>query len=113
MTRGPSQIPQTKDALRIGQKLHEHYIGTDEGYAGDWSDAKIAEALAVPRAWVVHCRRELFGIGAGDNEEIKTAVHEALKACEEAKSFRPIMEEIARRVEKVERTLIEIQDGMR
>jgi hypothetical protein len=50
--------PSRDDKRRINAKLTE--VCADDGYAADWSDAKVAASLDVPVAWVAAIRSEFF-----------------------------------------------------
>jgi len=50
-----------EDSRIIFAKLNEVYLDERAGYAGDWSDEKIAKILDVPRSWVATVRDLHFG----------------------------------------------------
>ena len=53
------RVSTREDRRAIIEKLTAVYA--DDGYTGDWSDAKVAAALDMPVAWVVDLRSENFG----------------------------------------------------
>jgi hypothetical protein len=116
----PPEPPElTKENRRvILAKLEDVYVDEQTGYSAGWTDAKVASDLGVPRAWVTSLRSENFG--PEGNEEIKVALAEAKELmaainkamCAFAEQNR-IIDELERRAEKIERTIIEIEKGLR
>jgi hypothetical protein len=74
--------PSRDDKRRILDKLSECYASEEIGYAADWSDRKLAEALNVPEAWVRDLRVEFHGDN-GDNEANSAAAREFRRALNE------------------------------
>lgn len=70
----PPSRPTRDKLLAIHEKLNVVYV-TDGGgrYTGQWSDAKVAEDLDVPLAWVAEERFRVFGEGT-DNESVNIAL---------------------------------------
>lgn len=81
----PPRQMQREDRRQIVSLLGEVY--DKKGYSGDWSDAKVAIKLDVPRAWVVHLRAENFGDESG-NEELRALIGEARKLIEDVQQLR-------------------------
>lgn len=58
----------TRDERRlIWAKLEEVYIDERAGYSASWTDARVAEDLGIPRAWVSTIRDENFGPGMSED----------------------------------------------
>jgi hypothetical protein len=58
----------TRDERRIIiAKMQEIYLNETVGYAGDWTDDKVAEDMGVPRVWVSTIRDETFGPELNEN----------------------------------------------
>ena len=117
LTPKPPEL--TKENRRaILAKLEDVYVDETTGYSAGWTDAKVAADLGVPRAWVTTLRSENFG--PEGNEEIKIALAEAKELmaainkamCAFGEQNR-IIDEFERRAEKIERTIIEIEKGLR
>lgn len=70
-------LPTRADKQRIGGGLDVRYDMRNERYKEDWSDAKLAETLDVPRAWVTQVRVDMYG--DHDRNEINDAAFKALK----------------------------------
>lgn len=114
----PKPPELTKENRRvILAKLEDVYVDETTGYSAGWTDAKVAADLGVPRAWVTTLRAENFG--PEGNEEIKVALAEAKELmaainkamCAFGEQNR-IIDELERRAEKIERTIIEIEKGL-
>ncbi len=114
----PKPTELTKENRRvILAKLEDVYVDEATGYSAGWTDAKVAADLGVPRAWVTTLRGENFG--PEGNEEIKVALAEAKELmaainkamCAFAEQNR-IIDELERRAEKIERTIIAIEKGL-
>lgn len=106
-----------EDKRLIFAKIHEVY--GDNSYLEDWTDAKVASDLGVPRAWVKTVREADFG-NEGSNEEIKAAMAEATGLLAEVRKIAPkaqqAFEDVKRLLgvaEKVQKTMDEIQRGIR
>lgn len=68
----PTSEPSSVQRIAIRAALDTHYIPLDvDGgggyYVGDFSDAKLAESLAMPRAWIEN-RRNVMDLGPDRNE---------------------------------------------
>lgn len=70
----------------IYAKLNEVYIDEKTGYAGGWSDQRVATDLGCPVDWVRKEREEHFG-SLAVNEDIQRFLKEALGTLEEAKKI--------------------------
>lgn len=68
-----ARTPTRDEKRRIVDALNERYDGT--GYAGDWTDKRVAADLNLPVAWVAAIRVEFFG-----DDETNEAQREADKA---------------------------------
>lgn len=92
-----------EDRTRIIMKLAEVY---DKGYSADWSDARVATTLDVPRAWVTELRKENFGDDEG-NEELRKLLGGAQALLAEARKVgataEPLLRELHELTEKVDR----------
>jgi hypothetical protein len=116
---GPSaEATLTRENRRIIlAKIEEVYIDEKTGYSADWSDAKVATDLGVPRAWVTQLRSENFG---PESNEINRQILQEAKAVlaeirSEQKTNQPFAERMAaldRRAEKIERTIIDVEKRM-
>lgn len=74
----------TKDERRlIFGKLDQVYLDEKRGYDRGWSDARVAEDLGVPRAWVEEIRAENFG-NEGASEDARQLVEQARAFLDEA-----------------------------
>lgn len=60
----------------IFARLNEVYLDQHRGYDRGWSDAKVADDLGVPLAWVTTIRSENFG-HEGSNEDARSIIDEA------------------------------------
>lgn len=79
----PPPRPTQAANRRIRDELDACY-NEGVGYAGSWSDAKVAESLDVPRAWVAELREALYG--PDTNEEAARAAQEAAQRHAEAEA---------------------------
>ena len=59
-TPPPVAEPTRTQKRSILDQLEDVYMEA-KGYKGDWSDAKVAEKLDVPRIWVSNIRADFFG----------------------------------------------------
>lgn len=72
--------PTREDRRKIVDHLDGCY-NLDKGrYSGDWSDAKTAEELKVPRAWVSDLREQLYGPEGNEVADLVVKDFDALKA---------------------------------
>jgi hypothetical protein len=109
----------TRDERRlIWAKLDEVYIDEKAGYSVGWTDARLAEDLGVPRAWVSMIRDENFG--PDQSEELQRTVAEARALMtantEHAKAVEALMQQgaaLAKRAEVVERSLRRIEAAVK
>lgn len=82
------RTPSFREIKTIYDRLDEVFDGTL--YSGEYSDAKLAEELDMPRAWVTQAREEAYGKGPVNNEAIEKIarqheeIREELKAVEAA-----------------------------
>lgn len=98
-----SERKMTRDDRRlIIEKIREVFISEAVGYAGDWSDDKIATDMGVPRAWVASIRDETFGPDDTNEEKAKTKV-DAEGWLEEQKSVRCEAERLLLRMSALEK----------
>jgi len=68
----PPRVMGREDRRLVFARLHEVYLDERRGYENGWTDARVAEDLGVPRAWVTEVRDENFG-PIRDNEEVRAA----------------------------------------
>ncbi|WP_264045573.1 hypothetical protein [Methylobacterium flocculans] len=109
----------TRDERRlIWAKLDEVYVDEKAGYSAGWTDARLAEDLGVPRAWVSTIRDENFG--PDQSEELQRTVAEARAVMaantEHAKAVEALMQQgaaLLKRAEAVERSLRRIETAVR
>lgn len=101
---------QKEDKRLIFAKIHEVY--GDNSYLDNWTDAKVAIDLGVPRAWVKQVREADFG-AEGGNEEIKASIEEAKKILADCKKVGEMFAPLLGRAEKIEKTMIEIEKSLR
>lgn len=97
-TAAPKSAPRSpsrEDKRKVLDKLNEVYAGEETGYAGDWTDAKVAASLSVPPAWVRDLRIEFHGENAGNESTDK-----------EAKERRRAINELRSDMDRVERVLL-------
>lgn len=115
----PTMADKPREASRderrlILAKLNDVYIDESAGYSAGWTDARVAQDLGVPRAWVSPIREENFGPGTSD--EVEKTLTEARAVAAEAATFRQAMDEltargaeILKRAEAVERAARRIE----
>lgn len=112
--------PMSREDRRIVfEKLNEVYADEKTGYSAGWTDAKVADDLGVPRAWVKQVRDEMFG-PEGSNEQIRQAMAEARDILAESKKIGPMSEQILTSIrallakaDKIERAMVEIDKSLR
>ncbi|WDS38281.1 hypothetical protein TMCBR3_gp033c [Caulobacter phage TMCBR3] len=88
--------PNFEQRRTINAKLAEVHNG--EGYAEAWTDAKVAEALDVPRAWVTKIREEFHGpaVNEAAARERAKMLHELHRDMKTAKaSLRGLLDKVA------------------
>lgn len=112
-----AEFPASKEMTRedrrvIFEKLNEVYVDEKQGYSEQWTDAKVATDLGTPRSWVAKVREEMFG-PEGANEDIRKAVTEAKATLAECRKLAEAFAPLLGRAEKIEKTLIEIERGLR
>lgn len=108
-----------EDKRIVFEKINENYLSEKDGYAPGWTDAKIAIDLGIPRSWVKDIREEMFG-PEGSNEDIRKILTEARDCLAEIKKQGGIVEPIVvvlrtllTRADKIEKTVLEIERGLR
>lgn len=84
------------EAFTIREKLEDVYVDRTKGYAPGWTDAKVADALNVPRDWVKQVRVLAYGEGAAGNDDIDQKLAEARSALAEIRSLLSGAERIER-----------------
>lgn len=57
----PPREMSREDRRLIFAKLEEVYIDERVGYTANWNDQRVADDMAVPRAWVEEIRDQNFG----------------------------------------------------
>jgi hypothetical protein len=99
-------------------KLEDVYVDEKTGYSPGWTDAKVASDLGVPRVWVKTLRADNFG--PEGNEDIRKALDDAKELLGDCAVLTKHTNEVItqltamnRRAEKIERTIIEIEKGLR
>jgi hypothetical protein len=114
----PPQELTRENRRIILAKLEDIYVDERTGYSPGWTDAKVANDLGVPRAWVKTLRADNFG--PEGNEDIRLALSEAKAmlteitiSLKQAETFASAFAGLQRRAEKIERTVIEIEKGLR
>ena len=78
--RGERAMSRDERRLIIA-KMQDIYLNETVGYAGDWSDEKVAKDMGVPRIWVAQIRDETFGPDI--NEDLYKALHGAKELANE------------------------------
>lgn len=110
------------DALTIASKLQEVYLGADKGYGDGNTDAKVAESLGVPRAWVKEVRIKSYGVNSlGGNDDIADALRQAQEACKDGRAILAEMAAIAEqrvapfraRLDAIERRIVFIASAIK
>lgn len=109
----------TRDERRlIWAKLEEVYVDERAGYSAGWTDARVAEDLGIPRAWVSTIRDENFGPGV--SEEVEKTLAEARAVAAQVANFSADMAaltargaELLKRVDAVERSAKRIETASR
>lgn len=99
-------------------KLEEVYVDEKTGYSPGWTDAKVASDLGIPRSWVAQLRADNFGPEGNEDirialEEARTLLADSVATIGRAKAVTTALGELERRAEKIERTIIEIEKGLR
>lgn len=74
------------DALTIREKLMDVYLDKERGYDQGFTDAKVADALNVPRDWVKQVREHVYGKGSAGNGDIAEVLAEARNVLAEVNS---------------------------
>lgn len=100
------------DRRIIFEKLNDVYQDEKTGYSADWTDAKVASDLGVARAWVSKVRDEMFGPEAA-NDGIRKSLEEARATLAECRKLAEVFTPLLHRAEKIEKTLVEIERGLR
>ncbi|USN14686.1 hypothetical protein DOMOVOI_02120 [Brevundimonas phage vB_BpoS-Domovoi] len=102
--------PGVLDRIKIGEALNDHYVrATSNGeggyYAGDFSDAALADLLGVPAEWVAE-RREAMLYGPDINETSSQDALEIEAMKDEVKALKTLQEKLfddgAHEVEQIE-----------
>lgn len=108
----------TAEIILITQRLGDVCSGA--GYQDGWTDKSLAEDLGVPRAWVSEVRRQAYGAGSGNNEEIRAEVAEAKALLSDLRDglgrfneLHAVLAEVSRRADKIEKTIIRIEESVR
>jgi hypothetical protein len=114
-----SQTPRQQskeDGRIIFEKLNEVYV--QDGYSGDWTDAKVATDLGCPRAWIAEIRERFFG-PIKSNETMMVTLAEAktilarIKVLDE--QFAKLLGEIAELLSKgeyIEKKILQIEKDL-
>jgi hypothetical protein len=112
MNHDPKLPPEmTKEDRRIiFAEIDTYYLDETRGYAHDYNDKRLADALKVPLAWVRKIREENFGPEKGadfDNEAavLKKAVEEAQKVLKATEDMIAKNKNIMWSIEDAQRTL--------
>ncbi|MBR0741190.1 hypothetical protein JQ581_30085 [Bradyrhizobium liaoningense] len=95
-----------EDRRIIFEKLNEVYVNDKVGYAGAWTDERVAQDLGVPRAWVRLIRDENFGDEAG-NEDLRKMLIEARTAVERVRAIEGEMRSLLSLADKLEKGIAE------
>jgi len=119
----PSPVDKPREMSRderrlIFAKLDEIYIDERSGYSAGWTDARVANDLGIPRAWVTKIRDENFG--PGTSEEVEKFLAEAAELAKiwgeirtEQDMLRERICETQKRVEALERSSKRIEAASR
>lgn len=93
----PAERVMTREDRRIiWTKLSEVYLNETTGYTPGWHDARVANDLGVPLAWIVELREQNFGPAVG--ERMTTLLAEAREVLGEIKATGDI-EPVVRRLQ--------------
>lgn len=80
-TTMPDRPISREDKKIINLKLHEVYMGDDQGYYPPHTDHSVAKELGIPVKWVADIREEMFGPAHSNSDiEDQLAKIEAVKA---------------------------------
>lgn len=109
----------TRDERRlIWAKLDEVYVDEKVGYSAGWTDARLAQDLGIPRAWVSMIREENFGPGV--SEEVQAFLKEAARLqqikeslCQEQDELRGRIGTWAKEVDAFQRLAKRIETAVR
>lgn len=96
----PPRQATREDKRRIRDFLDMHYDEDRQCWCDDWSDAKAATKLAMPRAWVTALRDDLYGPDICEADQKKNT--EAAKLGELAAKLQEDALAIAARAEQLE-----------
>jgi hypothetical protein len=103
-----TRVMSREDRRIIFDKLNQVYLDDKVGYSVGWTDEKVASDLGVPRAWVRVLREENFGDEIA-NEDIHKTVNEARALLSEMQLLKPDVAQWLSLLNKVEKSLAEIQ----
>ena len=115
LTVEPPAAMARDDRRLIFQKLDEVYLDEKTGYSGDWTDARVATHLGVPRAWVAAVREENFG-PEKSNEEVRAVlaeIKEVRAVLAEIKEVRANIEGLVQRGEQNRNEAQRLVEAMR
>lgn len=110
MQPDPPKTMTREDRRIIFEKLNEVYLDDKVGYSDGWSDDKVANDLAVPRAWVKLIRDENFGDEI-TSESVRAKVKEAHELVAKIRTLQPHIEEARKLLsiaDRMEKSLAEI-----
>jgi hypothetical protein len=102
----PPRAMSREERRIIFEKLNEVYVNDKVGYAGGWTDAKVASDLGVPLQWVRVIRDENFGDEVG-NEDIRKQLAEAKEALALVRQLEPDIKKLLALADRIERSVAE------
>jgi hypothetical protein len=114
-TTGPALVAvpprtMTRDDKRIiYEKLSDTWESEKVGYVAPWTDKRVAEDLAVPLAWVVQIRQDMFG-DVASNPEIDAAF---AKATAIETNLRTLATRLLEEADSIAKKLTELRDAVR
>jgi hypothetical protein len=112
MNFDPKLPPEmTKEDRRIiFSEIDTHYLDETRGYASNFDDKRIADALKVPLAWVRTLREENFGPERGPKVDIGAEVALLKKTIEDAKN---VLKDTENMIEKNKQIMMSIDNAQR
>lgn len=131
----PPREATREDRRLIFAKLEEVYIDERQGYSTGWNDQRVAQDMAVPRAWVEEIRDQNFGPQKADQspevvaltasinsfetdlelhgEAVRTAIRRAAQLTQEAGELVKQAAAVENRSEALQARLTSLRDELR